>query len=356
MPAIASSGPVGPEDPSHPGASVSDLSGAPAPGPVSGEGQPVLLCITPSPAIDRTAHVGRIALGQILRPIELVALPGGKGVNAARAAARLGGLVVTTGMAGGHAGRWIEEALAIEGLRPRWAPAAAESRTTYVTVDASGASVIVYERPSSATDDEFAAFLRLLEQELLPISARAIVAGSVPAGIETYGHAAMVEACRRAGRPLLVDASGQGLLVALGAQPDVVKVTREEVVQAGIVATDAGSEAAATALVERGASLAIVTDGARPVVAADAAAVWRAEVPRVQAVNTVGSGDSFNAAFSLALMAGTSLETALARGVAAGAANALALGAAMLDPLDAQRLEPQVRVQVEERSQGGWIG
>ena len=307
--------------------------------------------MSPSPAIDRTAHVGRIVHGDILRPIELVALPGGKGVNAARAAARLGGRVITTGLAGGHAGRWIEEALAAEGLEPRWAPAAAESRTTYVTVDASGASVIVYERPSAATAEEFAAFLHLLESELLPRSGRAIVAGSVPAGVEAYGHAAIVEACRRAGCPLLVDASGQGLLVALTAGPDVVKVGREEVAQAGLCAADAGSRAAAEALVEHGAALAVVTDGARPVVALDGDHRWTVDVPRVEAVNAVGSGDSFNAAFSLALMDGASMETALARGVAAGAANALALGAGMLDPRDARRLEGDVRVTVERRGQ-----
>ena len=313
---------------------------------------PALLCITPSPAIDRTAHVGRIVHGEILRPIELVALPGGKGVNAARAAARLGGRVMTTGIAGGHAGRWIVESLAAEGLDPHWAPAVAESRTTYVTVDHAGTSVIVYERPSSASDEEFSAFLRLLEDELLPASGRAIVAGSVPAGVEAYGHAAIVEACRRAGCPLLVDASGQGLLVALGAGPDVVKVGREEVIQAGLVEPQATSTEAASALVERGAELAIVTDGRQPVVAADAGHTWRVDVPQVETVNAVGSGDSFNAAFSLALMEGATLETALARGVAAGSANALALGAGMLDPLDARRLEAEVSVTVEGRPRG----
>jgi tagatose 6-phosphate kinase len=235
---------------------------------------------------------------------------------------------------------------------PRWAPAEAESRTTYVTVDHGGASVIVYERPSPASDEEFTAFLRLLEDELLPECGRAVVAGSVPAGIEAYGHAAIVEACRRAGRPLLVDASGQGLLVALGAGPDVVKVGREEVFQAGLVEPGATSEAAAVALVDRGASLAIVTDGRQPVVAADTGRLWRVDVPQVEAVNAVGSGDSFNAAFSMALREGASLETALARGVAAGSANALALGAGMLDPLEARRLEGAVSVTVERRPQG----
>jgi hypothetical protein len=37
----------------------------------------VLLCITPSPAIDRTAHVERIVPDEVLRPVELVALAGG---------------------------------------------------------------------------------------------------------------------------------------------------------------------------------------------------------------------------------------------------------------------------------------
>lgn len=313
--------------------------------------RPALLCITPAPAIDRTAHVGRIVHGEILRPIELVALPGGKGVNAARAAARLGGRVITTGVAGGHAGAWIEEALAAEGLDPRWAPAAAESRTTYVTVDPGGESVIVYERPAPATDEEFRAFLRLLQTELLPCSGRAVVAGSVPAGIESWGHAAIVERCRRAGVPLLVDASGQGLLVALGAQPDIVKVGLDEVVQVGLVDQASSSSAAACALVDRGAALAVVTDGSRPVAAADAKRVWHVEVPRIDALNAVGSGDSFNAAFSMALMEGAPLESALVRGVAAGSANALALGAGMLDPREARRLEARVSLHVERRPQ-----
>ncbi|MEA2026640.1 MAG: PfkB family carbohydrate kinase, partial [Chloroflexota bacterium] len=293
--------------------------------------RPALLCITPAPAIDRTAHVAHIAHDEILRPVELVALPGGKGVNAARAAVRLGGRIITTGIAGGHAGRWIVEALTQEGLEPHWSFAAAESRTTYVTVDGSGESVIVYERPAPATDEEFETFLRLLEEELLPQSGRAIVAGSIPAGIDARGHAAIVEVCRRAGCPLLVDASGAGLMAALAAGPDIVKIGRIEAVEAGVVNADATAVAAATMLVDRGARLAVVTDGAREVAAANATTIWQANVPEVKAVNAVGSGDSFNAAMSLALIAGANVVAALTKGVAAGSANAMTLSAASLD-------------------------
>jgi len=309
----------------------------------------MLLCITPAPAIDRTARVARILHGEVLRPLELHALPGGKGVNAARAAVALGGQVVTTGIAGGHAGRWLVESLSAEGLEPHWSFAKAESRSTYVIVDDAGDSILVYERPAEATADEYATFLRLLQERLLPACARAIVAGSIPAGLDVSGHGAIVEVCREAGVPLLVDASGHGLLAALAAGPDIVKIGRVEAVEAGIVAADADAVAAAAALVDAGARLAVVTDGAAEVAAADATTIWRLRVPSVDAVNAVGSGDSFNAALSLALMDGATVPEALVRGVAAGSANALTVSAASLDPATAGALEGEVGVRSTKR-------
>ncbi len=276
-------------------------------------------------------------------------LPGGKGVNAARAAVALGGRVITTGVAGGHSGRWLVEALSAEGLEPHWSFAKAESRTTYVTVDGEGAAVLVYERPAPATDDEFGAFLRLLEERLLPACTRAVVAGSIPSGLEVSGHGAIVEVCRRADVPLLVDASGHGLVAALEAAPDIVKIGRVEAIEAGIVEGAATSEEAAVAVADRGARLAVVTDGAADVVAVDATTIWRLNVPRVNAINPVGSGDSFNAAMSLALMHDDDVGDALRKGVAAGSANALTISAASIDPMMASALEDDIRVSMTDR-------
>lgn len=309
-----------------------------------------LLCITPAPAIDRTAHVERLELGTVLRPTELAALPGGKGVNAARAATSLGGSVLTTGIAGGHAGRWIVERLEAEGLRPRWARASAESRTTYVTVDRDGRSVIVYEQPGRATEIEFEHFLSLLRHDLLPVCSRAIVAGSVPSGLRVSAHGAIVALCREVDRPLLVDASSGGLLAALAAGPDLVKVGRVEVAEARVVTETSSAVDAALALVDHGARVAVVTDGPAEVAAADASTVWRMAVPQVEALNAVGSGDAFNAGLSLALMDGADLQTALVRGAAAGSANAMTLTAGLLDPAVARTLEAEVSITAVGRS------
>ena len=276
-------------------------------------------------------------------------LAGGKGVNAARAAVALGGRAVTTGIAGGHAGRWIVESLAAEGLEPHWSFAKAESRTTYVVVDETGASVLVYERSTPATPDEYDAFLRLLEERLLPACARAVVAGSIPSGLPEGSHGAIVVAAHRAGVPLLVDASDSGLLAALAARPDIVKIGRIEVVESGLASADASAAEAAVALVDHGAQLAVVTDGADEVAAATDRTIWRLDVPRIEAINPVGSGDSFNAALSLALMNGADVTAALVKGVAAGSANALTKSAGSLDPTVASALEDGVTVSTEER-------
>jgi 1-phosphofructokinase family hexose kinase len=308
----------------------------------------MILCVTPSPAIDRTARVDRLTFGAVLRPTDVLALPGGKGNNVARAANRLGALVTTTGFAGGHAGRWLVEALDAEGLNPRYVSVAGETRTTYVTVDAGGRSVLVYEPGTAVTDDDIDALLALLGTELLPSATWMAVCGSPPPGMRPEGYATLVEASHAAGRPCIIDVGGAALLAALAAGPDVVKVSRDEADSiAETRAVDAAS--AARALVARGAGLAVVTDGPHGAAAADEEATWEVAVPRIRAVDAVGSGDVFTAGLLVALDAGRSTDEALAWAAAAGTANAETLGAGRFDTARPAELVGQVRVRRHAR-------
>jgi 1-phosphofructokinase family hexose kinase len=304
-----------------------------------------LLCVTPAPAIDRTARVARLSFDTILRPSEVVALAGGKGVNVARAAHRLGARVTTTGLAGGHAGRWLLEQLRAEGLDPSFVETASETRTTYVTVDDDGRSVIVYEPhpPVTAAD-----FDRLLERlnDLLRTTERVVVSGSLPPGSPADGYARVVRVCHESGRPCLVDVGGDALRSALEAAPDVVKVSLDEAVAAGFTG-DAPS--LTEALARAGAGLAVVTDGARGASATSGRTTWLVPTPPVTAINAVGSGDAFSAGLTVALLEGADVEAALALGSASGAANAETLVAGTLDPDRARALAAQIRVRVVKR-------
>ena len=61
-----------------------------------------ILFIAANPSIDRLYELDRLTVGAIHRPELVVAVPGGKGLNAARAAARLGGRVTAVGIVGGR--------------------------------------------------------------------------------------------------------------------------------------------------------------------------------------------------------------------------------------------------------------
>src|SRR5262245_51734904 len=94
-----------------------------------------LVCIVPNPSIDKTAEVDRIELGRIHRPDHLLAVPGGKGLNVARAAAALGVPVEAVLLLAGHAGRWMDEELTRLGIGHAVAWAAGETRTCLSILD-----------------------------------------------------------------------------------------------------------------------------------------------------------------------------------------------------------------------------
>jgi 1-phosphofructokinase family hexose kinase len=308
----------------------------------------MIVCVTPNPAIDRTARVDRITLGTVLRPTEVVVLPGGKGVNVARAAHGLGALVTTTGFAGGHAGRWLVEALDSDGLNPSFVPVAGETRTTYVTLDSGGRSALVYEPGAPVSPDDVDALLTLLAAGLLATATWAAICGSPPLGMGPDRYRALVEASHAADRPCLVDVGGPSLEAALAAAPEIVKVSRDEASSAlGSRSVDAAS--AARALVARGAGLAVVTDGPRGAAAADGRSTWEVDVPAIRVIDAIGSGDAFAAGLIVALDAGRSTDEALAFGAAAGIANAETIGAGRFDVGRQAALVDQVRVRRRAR-------
>ncbi len=191
----------------------------------------MILCVTLNPAIDRTARVERIKYSEVLRPRDVLILPGGKGVNVARSAARLGAIVLTTGIVAGHAGRWFLERLSAEGLNPRFVESAvpeAETRTTYTVVDFTGHTVLVYEPSPPVGSVAAGALLDLLRRELLGTARFVAVCGSVPQDVPISIIAEIVRLCRDAGRFCLVDTSGQALRSALEARPDAVKISFAE--------------------------------------------------------------------------------------------------------------------------------
>ena len=99
------------------------------------ERRALIITVTPNAAVDKTLTVPNFQTGFRHRSSESLTLPGGKGVNIARALKSLGAPVVVTGLVGGLAGQQVAEGLQRENILHDFTPIAGESRTSTVVVD-----------------------------------------------------------------------------------------------------------------------------------------------------------------------------------------------------------------------------
>ena len=315
----------------------------------------MIVCVASSPSVDKLFEVDRVEVGAIHRPLAFTQVPGGKGLNVARAAHLLGAEVRATGILAGHTGRWLEEALAAEGVPGVFAWSEGETRASLSVADRTDRGLTeFYER---GTDIGPGGWERLegVVIELMPGAAWVTLSGNLPVGAPDDGYARLIERARLAGARVALDARDKALARGVAARPDVVKVNAEEA--AGLLGRDVATmEDAGAAAREIRSHLepdgaAIVTRGA------DGAMIATPEgsvlLGRLYARGPypVGSGDAFLAGLVVGLerRGGWGAATCLALGAAA--ANAERAGAGRLDAVRAEQLAAGAEV-LEARASG----
>ena len=214
-----------------------------------------ILFIAANPSIDRLVEVDALVLGTIHRPDVVVTVAGGKGLNAARAAAAVGGRVIVAALIGGAAGRWIEAELDRSHIETRLVQVKAETRTCMSVLDrTTGRLTEVYEPGGSIAVAEWSTFEELVGSIVRGGSVALVaVSGSVPAGTLDDAYGRIVRVARTAGIPVLVDAHGAQLDGALVAGPDLVKLNRSEARDATGIDIEDAADAARAAAALRGA-------------------------------------------------------------------------------------------------------
>lgn len=297
----------------------------------------MILCVAPNPSIDKTFEIERLEPGTIHRPTAFVQVPGGKGLNVARAAASLGADVHIVAILGGHAGQWIANQLGVLGIPLTAVWRAAETRSCLSVADAQTHSLTeFYESGPPIAVDEWAEFVRVVHERALSAT-WTTVSGSLPPSALVADY-----------RELVVTANVAADALALGeAQPALLKVNLAEA-RALTGSTDAPAEALARALRQR-----IGGDGHAAVVTAgtDGAALVTPEGDALRGTlaaagdYAVGSGDAFLAGLVVALDQGDSWGDALRAALGAGAANAEIPGPGRLDGDQAKTLAERADVK-----------
>ena len=284
----------------------------------------MILTVTLNAAIDKRYVVENCRMGEVNRVKECTYVPGGKGLNVSKPASIYGAEVVATGFVGGHAGNYIEDALKPFGIKSAFYHVEEESRSC----------INIWDETNH------------VQTEFLEPGFTLAMSGSVPKGLDGTAYQRLIRIVKEAGRPAILDTSGRLLEMGIEAKPALIKPNIDEIRMLTGKSCDNVQDIieAAKTIHENGVETVAVSLGADGSLAVGEEGVFRAEVPKIDAVNTVGCGDSMIAGFAIGISEGLSLPETLRRASAISAAAAMREETGFFVMEDMKKLLPRITI------------
>jgi len=307
----------------------------------------MILTVTLNTSIDKLYMLEKLNPYTVMRVQQVRNTAGGKGLNVSRIAAQLGEPVTAMGFVGGYNGQYFESLITEPLIRKSFTHVASETRSCINGWDQScGKSTEYLEPGAPVTDMDVESFLEHFRREL-PKADVITLSGSLPQGVPASMYEQLILLCHKAGKPVLLDSSGEALRRGVGAKPAFIKPNTDEIGQ--LLGSVPGSQQelinATQTLHREGIPMVVLSLGADGAVAACDAGTYWGKPPHIEPKNTVGCGDSMVAGFAVGMVRGLAPAEQLRLAVAVSAANALSMSTGGYDPRDLESLTPRVEIQ-----------
>ena len=263
--------------------------------------------ITLNAAIDQTLSVPNFTKGAVNRAVHVQSTPGGKGVNVAAALADYGFHVTATGFLGAKNTSPFEALFAARGITDAFVRLPGQTRTGIKIVDSLRNQTTDINAPGISPT---AVDLDRLRERLASLNSRwFVIAGSLPPGVDPAFYRELVTLGKEAGGKVAVDTSGEALLAAIEAKPNLIKPNIYEL-EALTGETLDGESAikAAKALLQRGIELVTVSMGQEGACFVSTDGMVIARPPSAPVSSTVGAGDAMLAGIIAGHLRGMALQ------------------------------------------------
>lgn len=306
----------------------------------------MILLINLNASVDKRYKMKDLIKGEVMRAAEVDNTPGGKGIHVANVATILGEDCIATGYLGGKSGEFISEKLQDYGIKQDFVQVAGETRSCLAIITESGAQTEILEPGPTVTPEEQEAFLAKY-QELLSKAAVVAASGNMPKGLPGDFYGQLINLARKAGKPFLLDTSGEALIQGIKAQPYFVKPNNDEikVLVGAELRSDEDIVHVLQKFMEDGIKLPVISLGAQGSMAGYNQHVYKITVPKIQCKNPVGSGDSFVAGIAVGIERGMAIEDVLSLGAACGTANAMEDESGFVRKEVVEELFTQIKIQ-----------
>ena len=284
----------------------------------------MILTVTLNPSIDISYPLEELKLDTVNRVSEVSKTAGGKGLNVTRVLAESGETVGATGFVGGTNGQFIKTHLPRD-VQSFFYDILGDTRNC-IAILHEGNQTEILEAGPEIIRTEALGFLHHFKL-LMPTADVIAISGSLPTGLPVDYYASLIEIARESGRKVVLDSSGKSLEAVLYSpfKPTVIKPNREELSQ--LLGRDVSAdfedlkEVLKDPLFE-GIEWIIVSLGGDGAFAKHEDVFYKVDIPKIEVVNPVGSGDSTVAGISAGLSSGKDDAALLTHAMVLGMLNA----------------------------------
>ena len=299
-----------------------------------------------NPCFDKTVSVDRLQPGQVNRIKEARVDQGGKGINVAVVAKRLGLDVQCIGVMGENGASELTSIMDREGLRHQFLTVPGHVRTNMKVYSLDGQGVTELNEPGTPlTEADLQRFTKMAE-EATADSDMIVLTGSLPPGCPEGTYRDLMTALE--GKKCILDTEGKELeLAAKGAHPFLIKPNlREMEATLGIeLRTMRAIRDASLLFLRLGVKHSVVSMGAMGAMYIAEDKTLFAPALRVETKSTVGAGDAMIGGMLLGYEIEKDMSKAFRYGIAAGAASVMTEGTQLIVRSDFEKLLDQVRIQ-----------
>lgn len=254
----------------------------------------MILTVTLNPSIDISYQLEDLAIDTVNRVIDVRKTPGGKGLNVARVLNDLGESVSASGCIGGELGDFIVHHLP-ETIEKRFFKIAGDTRNC-IAILHDGKQTEILEQGPLVDPDEADGFVNHFKYILDGVDV-VTMSGSLPAGMPDDYYGRLIRLANAFGKKTVLDCSGNALKSVLEGddKPTVIKPNRDELAQllGREVSKDVDDlKPVLNQPLFAGIEWIIVSLGADGAFAKHHDTFYKVDIPKIEVLNPVGSGDS----------------------------------------------------------------
>ena len=323
----------------------------------------MILCISLNPAVDKMVKLDSIQIGSVNRGSLESVHAGGKAVNVAYDLVLQGDDVILSGFVGGKAGSVITEELKKRRIPFDFIKAVGETRTNMNYIDSAGNITEILEGGHMVDARGEEEFLHLF-RKLLDKADMVVLSGSLPAGLNDDFYASLIDLANRREVPVALDASGESLVKAASHHPFLIKPnirefeyltghsydlsTLDENFDAFIGSGEVKDKMLPDLKLLRSLGIMVicVTFGKQGMLLYVKDEIVFCNAPKVDVVNTVGSGDCILASLIHSFLKNASVHEAAVYASAVASAHVTTLNVGDVDPKLVSELTKKVKRKI----------